>query len=493
MKLELNVEEVKELSFNSINNKWSFKMIIFYMYNIPKNAKIKIDLIYNQEESTATCIYNNSYPYNFLCTPDKAVQTEEDNFSISNNTKKGTVSYINDYNRLLFKKFAKLTFEKAYDLKFEENKWKFKIKVSESNLRIQDSIIIDIYHKFIESTAYCIMEDNNLLSCESLYYTQTKDDYITLRYDKKSKTVEWKNLEDYENIYIYYKIEFINVFGGFESRKWKFNLKYKFIEEDTSKKYNDNYALLDILVNGKESTAKCYIFISIFYFLSCESTHNNQTVNDVIKLVGNKNPNLGTIYFSSDLSDEQKIIKPFSLSIRDYSIYSHKSSYSNTVEIRINGYLSKKLESEMNDHSITEFEVTIRKLTKKLIKSRAVCTTSSDYLYPEINNYVKLYCSVDEAVLDDEIVKINIDNNGCSKYIQFDYFDDKNNRINKNIIINYKNENWESGETLYDYDDTDEDYYESGEEGAKNDSMFIFNKLIYLLIIFWFITLLNIN
>ena len=137
MKLELNVEEVKELSFNSINNKWSFKMIIFYMYNIPKNAKIKIDLIYNQEESTATCIYNNSYPYNFLCTPDKAVQTEEDNFSISNNTKKGTVSYINDYNRLLFKKFAKLTFEKAYDLKFEENKWKFKIKVSESNLRFK--------------------------------------------------------------------------------------------------------------------------------------------------------------------------------------------------------------------------------------------------------------------------------------------------------------------------------------------------------------------
>ena len=139
----------------------------------------------------------------------------------------------------------------------------------------------------------------------------------------------------------------------------------------------------------------------------------------------------------------------------------------------------------MNENSITEFEVVISKLNKKLIKSRTVCTTSSDFLYPEINNNVRLFCSVDEVVLDNEIVKINVDNNGYSKYIQFDYFDDKNNRISKNILINYKNENWESGETLYDYDDTNENDYESGTNNSKNGSMFIFNKLIYLLIIFW--------
>jgi len=40
MKLELNVELVNKLSFDSKNNKWSFQMIISYIFNVPNNAKI---------------------------------------------------------------------------------------------------------------------------------------------------------------------------------------------------------------------------------------------------------------------------------------------------------------------------------------------------------------------------------------------------------------------------------------------------------------------
>ena len=480
MKLELNVELVNKLSFDSKNNKWSFQMIISYIFNVPNNAKIKIDLIYNNEESTATCIFKKEYPYKFICTPDNSLQNENDVFSISLNKKIGTISYTNDAKILIFKKFGKLTFDKAYDLKFEENKWKFKIKLTENNLKIHDSIIIDIYHKGTQSTAYCIMDEDNLLSCESLYNTQSNDDYVCLRYDKKSETVEWQNLEDYEVIYIYYKIKFINVYGGFEILNWKFNIKYEFIEENSSKIYDDKYALIDILVNGKESTAKCYISTYI-NFLSCDCTHDNQSVNDVVKLIGNKNPNLGTIYFSFALNENQKNIKPFSLSIKDFSIYSHKSS--RNLYININGYLSKRLESEMNEGSITELEVLITKLNKTFVKSRAVCTSSNYILYSDINTNVKLYCSVDEEVLDNEIAKINVDNNGYSKYIQFDNFDNNNNRINKNIFLNYTSDNWEKGDTLYNYDDTDEKGYENE---SQNYSMKVNSGLIYLLIILWF-------
>ena len=483
MKLNLNVGEVKFLTFDSLEKKWSFQMIILYTQEIPKNAKTKIDLIYNNEESTATCTYENIYPYKFLCTPDNLIQKEEDVFSISTIQKKGTVKYLNDENILIFKKFGKLTFEKAYDLKFDNNKWKFKIKLSESNLKIHDSITIDIYHKYYQSNAYCIMEENNLLSCESLYYYQSYSDFLKLRYDENSETVEWKNLKNEENIYINYNIEFINVYGGYESGKWKFNLKYEFIEDKTLMNYNDRYALLDILVNGKESTAKCYISLAIFNFLKCECIHENQNVNDVIKLVGNKNPNLGTIYFSYSLNDNQKIIKPFSLSIKDFSIYSHRSSFLDILDITIHGYLSKELNSAMNENSITEFEVLITKLNKKVIKSRVVCYTFSEFLFPERNTNVRLYCHVDEEVLENEVVTINKDSNGYSKYIQFDDFDENNNRINKNIFIHYDKENWERGDTLYEYDKNEE----KGNSYELNNSRIIMNKLIYLLIIYGFI------
>ena len=190
---------------------------------------------------------------------------------------------------------------------------------------------------------------------------------------------------------------------------------------------------------------------------------------------------MGTIYFSFALNENQKNIKPFSLSIKDFSIYSHKSS--RNLYININGYLSKRLESEMNEGSITELEVLITKLNKTFVKSRAVCTSSNYILYSDINTNVKLYCSVDEEVLDNEIAKINVDNNGYSKYIQFDNFDNNNNRINKNIFLNYTSDNWEKGDTLYNYDDTDEKRYENE---SQNYSMKVNSGLIYLLIILWF-------
>ena len=137
----------------------------------------------------------------------------------------------------------------------------------------------------------------------------------------------------------------------------------------------------------------------------------------------------------------------------------------------------------MNEGSITELEVLITKLNKTFVKSRAVCTSSNYILYSDINTNVKLYCSVDEEVLDNEIAKINVDNNGYSKYIQFDNFDNNNNRINKNIFLNYTSDNWEKGDTLYNYDDTDEKGYENE---SKNYSMKVNSELIYLLIILWF-------
>ena len=120
MKFELDVKAVKSLTFNSQTNKWNFEMIIDnYFTGIPLNSKIKIDINYQNEDSTASCSYDDTNGNKkYLCSPDYLEQSINDIFEISYIKKYGTVTYKNDNKNLLFKKFAKLTFEKSYDLKY---------------------------------------------------------------------------------------------------------------------------------------------------------------------------------------------------------------------------------------------------------------------------------------------------------------------------------------------------------------------------------------
>ncbi|MBQ3854920.1 MAG: hypothetical protein II778_09465, partial [Anaerovibrio sp.] len=59
----------------------------------PLNSKVKIDIKYNDVDSTATCIYTSSIQYKFLCTPDIETQEEDDYFEISKTKKEGTVTF----------------------------------------------------------------------------------------------------------------------------------------------------------------------------------------------------------------------------------------------------------------------------------------------------------------------------------------------------------------------------------------------------------------
>ena len=51
---EINVKTVENLVFNISEEKWSFEMNLNSNYNYPSNSKFKIDLIYNNQETTAT-------------------------------------------------------------------------------------------------------------------------------------------------------------------------------------------------------------------------------------------------------------------------------------------------------------------------------------------------------------------------------------------------------------------------------------------------------
>ena len=477
LRLSLDVKEANELIFNTNDNKWSFKLFFYYYSSIyiPTNSKILIDLIYNDQDSIGTCLFENknyNYNYFFTCYPNIETQNKNDFVEISPIKKYGTVIFINSEKKLSFIYHAKLKFEKAYDLIFDK-KWEFKIKVSESDLPNKRATIIDIIEDGVLTTAICVM-NNYILLCEPLYIGQKISHSLYLKYNKESNYVEWTNLKDYEPIYFIYEINFINSYGGFYRNKWKFNLKYNDPYERTEK-FTYKNVLLDILVNNEESTASCEI--EIYSFLKCVSNHANQNKYDIIKIIGNKEPKLGTVYFYKYLSDEQKAINPVKLSIEDFYIKSHKNR--NIVYFDIKGNLAYSLNSEIEKETITELEVIIIKKDKKEIKSRAPCST--DRIYPEKGSSLYLVCIVDEEVLDNEKVKVNYDYNGNSKFVQFKI------KNYQNIWIDYFNsDNWEENGQSDNNNDDDEKTDDNSDEddntdnNSDNDDYNNYSKISYI-------------
>ena len=461
---ELNVLNAGKLQFNSNNNKWSFEINVFAT-KLPINSKIKIDLIYNEEDTTATCILSEIDK--FICQPDGDNQNKDDIFVISHVKKEGTVSYINENNleflieetevvdiptekieteavdiptekietevvdiptegvetskptekieiitnlptdNIQINRDKYLKFEKVYDLKFNK-KWEFKIKLSEHNIQ-KENIIIDIIVDEFDSTSDCEINDK-ILSCIVNYPKQNINNEIKLKNNKKNDSFKWINLDDTLDIYMSYQIKFINVYGGFHENKWKFNIYYKLT--DKTKKIYDKNVLLDILVNNQESTALCELTYSSF--LKCISNHENQNKNDNIKILGDINPNLGTVSFLERLTDDEKIIKPINLNINYDNIYGYMNK--NKYQFDIRGNLAKTINHEIEEETFTQIEVLVNSNNKET-KKDAICLTNN--IKRKQGNYVFLACEIEEAISGNEKVTINMDNNGLSKYVKF--------------------------------------------------------------------------
>jgi hypothetical protein len=401
---ELDVIKVDNLNYDTTQNKWNFNMIVSSI-DLPINSKIKIDLIYNNEEATGTCILKESNK--FLCSPDNENQNSGDKFTISPTKKNGSVTYLNKNIKLKFE--IELTYEKYYDLKYADSKWEFKIKLSEKNMEDDDSVFIDVIVDGLNNYAYCIL-NTNILSCQLNQDSQTFENRIQLHNNKQNSNLKWKNLPDIVDMYMTYKIQLINAYGGFHENKWKFNIYHEAIGQKEI--IYDNYVLLDILVNNSPSTALCKI--TSHSFLKCASNHENQKKDDVVKISGNKTPNLGTVYYEEALNDEEKNINPVSLPVK-YSSASYEV-VGNEFQFVIKGSLSKSIDDEVEEETYTEIEVvSVKDENEKKID--VVCLTN--YILPDAYSTVYLYCATQEDVSDSDSLAVNVDNKGFSKYIKF--------------------------------------------------------------------------
>ena len=408
---ELNVLNVNNLRYDTINNKWSFQMNIGNEI-FPENSNFFIDIEYNEKDSLALCAFNSGNIFNYLlCFPEIEEQNENDYFEISYIKKNGTVSYSNIQNNLFFKRVIKLKFIKAYDLYFNDNKkWEFKIKVSDCNLPNGKTTNVDVKITYYSSTAECRME-NNILSCEVLYSYQNEYNEIKLLNNKNNEYIEWENLDNVQEIYSKCELKYIYSYGEFSENKWKFNIKYELI--NPSYLSNTNKVLLDILVNNEESTAVCEIY-DLYTYLICESTHSNQNENDTIEIAGNATPNLGTIYWNKNLETNQKKFDVLKLSMEFSSIsYNVKN---NKIYFYIKGYTSKENDYEIIENSKINVEILVNN-NETFEKINSVCSTGD--IDASKGSYVYLSCSTDYRYEINSIY-LSIDSNGFSNDIEFE-------------------------------------------------------------------------
>ena len=219
----------------------------------------------------------------------------------------------------------------------------------------------------------------------------------------------WSNLDEDIRLYISYYIKFVNVYGGFYSNQWIFNLKY----DSTANTINaiGNYASLDITVDGRNEKAVCEISQK---FLLCASQHSSQNEDEFVKLYGNTN--LGTVSFSNTISDSKKTIQPISISLKNAEVYDFAPS-GNLIIFKIKGNLNGDADSETEiaEKTITGVKIVVTKKAGTKEEPDAVCTTNAID-----NSPVELTCEAKATVKEDEDnVDIKVDTDGKSNYVTF--------------------------------------------------------------------------
>lgn len=195
------------------------------------------------------------------------------------------------------------------------------------------------------------------------------------------------------------------------------------------KNYNDNtvndnvignYALLDIFVGSKSSTALCKITEK---FLECESQHLDQTENDVIKIKSTKTDE-GTITISNS-NVPNTPIESIKLSLTFSQITNFK--YDNgKIGFQLKGNLKDNSEKEIGEKTITKMNLVIKKKNNDIVNlKKVVCETNA---INDSNGPVILTCGV-KAEMNKEEDDVEIDiSEGKSEDLTF-------NSVTENIKV----------------------------------------------------------
>ena len=307
------------LAYDTINSKWKFDITYKKDQTAPSvGVTYSVSILRGDTAGSALCTVANATLLNCEVQGDNQVRSE---LIRINNVK-------TDGNEVTWKSLSEvygipmnveLTFIKAYDLKFSNNDWQFKIQVSGGDNYPENTAVLVDVNSFQSNTftynKVCLL-NNNILSCSGGKDT-TSQSYLlrvlTQKTDKSTGTVTWKNAKQKNyDIYLNYNFDnFYFAYGGFFTDKYHFMIKAKY---PSTKCPLDALVIVDILQNGEATTATCSLLeqpglTAITGTLHCISDKETQRYDDVIKISSTKTS--GTVTWTTGLTDDNNVVQEF--------------------------------------------------------------------------------------------------------------------------------------------------------------------------------------
>ena len=177
-----------DLTFN--NNKWEFTL---ETSKYPDMTKIIIDVLYGDENSTATCT-KNSDNQKILCVVDKESQSKSTLVKIKKNkTSKSTITWNNLHEDKDIIMITELNVINVTEKYYSGGKWSFKMYLESSDLPLNTKVKIDLFYEGRESTGTCILNDEDFFLCMPDEGNQSSEDKIRINTTKKFGSVIFIN------------------------------------------------------------------------------------------------------------------------------------------------------------------------------------------------------------------------------------------------------------------------------------------------------------
>ena len=366
---KISTTDIKEatLEFNDAydmyysKNKWFFTVHSYSSSQLsdPGIYKIDISVLKSGEEtpikSTATCLLYDPTGFNsylrFLCSCDYDNQNEDDLIKIYYQGKEDTTGKIKwskgvsegGHPIVLNVKLAIVKADSLTTDGFATN-WKFKVefeKTDDTILPLNSKVVVDIDRGGY--LANCTVESEKSLDC--LADCDLTNPPNLVYYKSLKSSVEWtnENLDDY-SILREATVELISVnYLYYEESKWHFTLS-------TFLGYSQ--VIVDILYNGKASTATCNGRDN--HIILCDVDEETQSNTDLVILASkNKKTDKSTVIWTN-VNEDMKI-----------PLY-RELTYVNSYDLELNSGWSFKVKVSDNDIPDKSFIIVDVELSKTL-------------------------------------------------------------------------------------------------------------------------------
>ena len=241
------------------NNKWHFNMSVSDLYN----AIVIVDILYNDEPSTATCYGGRN---GLICTVDKETQSKTDYIKLSKTkTDASTITWNNVNQDKDISLLRELTFDKVNNLHREDDDLFFDIYIQDEDVPENGYVVVDIKlyqvsYKRLYAIANCI-HNSKKLTCKVVTEYSDKFLYSSYLVGKKiagteSSVIQWKEIpNDPMPITLTADLKYFYAHKIFEEN----GKNFFYIELDsTTKVPNEAICIIDIIIDNSNQLSNCF-------------------------------------------------------------------------------------------------------------------------------------------------------------------------------------------------------------------------------------------